>query len=370
MGPTRADRIPVGFFWPILLYMIIFPSIVSAELDDARSPATPTLDGLIQEALRQSPMITSARKHWQALTKVPVQVSTLPDPMVGLQQLTVGSPQPFSGYETSDFYYTGFGISQDIPGPGKLGLRAKQADKEAEASHDAVLVQQRQVVEQVRETYFNLFYLRKMLDSLHRTQSVLDRIVQTTVAQYHVAMAQQQDVLKAQLAQTDVLKDSEMNQQEFEQGQANLKGILGREQDSPNIEIGEITPDPLDFGQSAAPTRADEFSDPATSARDGGAERCRAGYCQTRLRSGLQRGYAYQKTGPGFRDYYMLSLGVKVPLYFWRKQTPAVEQATLEKDSVSRDSYSKRLSVLSDLAESSRRPADQRPRPQTLYVRA
>jgi hypothetical protein len=71
-------------------------------------------------------MIASARKHWQALTKMPIQVSTLPDPTNGLQQLTVGSPQPFSRYETSDFYYTGFGVSQDIPDPGKLGLRAKQ----------------------------------------------------------------------------------------------------------------------------------------------------------------------------------------------------------------------------------------------------
>ena len=92
-----------------------------------------------------------------------------------MQQLTVGSPQPFSGYETSDFYYTAFGMSQDIPGPGKLGLRARQAGKEADTAHDAYLVQQRQVTEQVRENYFNLFYLRKMLDSLHETRSEVDR---------------------------------------------------------------------------------------------------------------------------------------------------------------------------------------------------
>ena len=60
-------------------------------------------------------------------------------------------------------------------------------------------------------------------------------------------------------------------------------------------------------------------------------------------------GYMYQKTGPGVRDYYMLTLGANVPLYFWRKQTPAVEQAALEKKSVAADSYSKRLTVLSDL---------------------
>src|SRR5258708_18509252 len=247
-GAIRQIR-GVTFAWLLVFCSIILPPVGEAE-PNLPAPASSTLDALIQEALAQSPMIASARRHWQALTKVPVQVSTLPDPMVGLQQLTVGSPQPFSGYETSDFYYTGFGISQDIPGPGKLGLRAKQAEREAEAARDAYFVQQRQVVEQVRETYFNLFYLRKMFDSLHATQSETDRVAQTTEAQYHVALAQQQDVLKAQLQQTEVLKDLEMNREEFQQGQATLKAILGREQDSANVEIAEITPTTIDVPDS------------------------------------------------------------------------------------------------------------------------
>src|SRR6516164_11511459 len=219
-----------GLIWLLLVFSMIFSSIASAKADPPIRSAPAILDELIQEALAHSPMIMSARKHWQALTKVPLQVSTLPDPMVGLQQLTVGSPQPFSGYETSDFYYTSFGISQDIPGPGKLFLRARQAEKEAESAHAAYLVQERQVIEQVRETYFNLFYLRRMKDSLHGTQLELNRVALATEAQYQIAMAQQQDVLKAQLAQTDILKDLEMNEAEFQQGQASLKAILGRDQ--------------------------------------------------------------------------------------------------------------------------------------------
>jgi outer membrane protein TolC len=328
---------------------MIFPSIADAE-PDLPLAAPPALDALIREALAQSPIIASARKHWQALTKVPIQVSTLPDPIFGLQHFTVGSPQPFSGYETSDFYYTGFGVSQDIPGPGKLGLRAKQAEMEAEAAHDAFLVQQRQVVEQVQETYFNLFYLRKMLDSLHETQSNLDRIAQTTEVQYHVAMAQQQDVLKAQLQQTDVLKDLEMSEEEFQQGQASLKAILGREQDSANIEINDITPTSsaipdnrlreLALANSPTLRQAHAMEDQSDAA---------LAIAKRDYFPDFNVGYTYQKTGPRLRDYYMLSLGVKVPLYFWRKQTPAVEQAALEKESVQEDSYSKRLSVLSDL---------------------
>ena len=345
----RSWQSRTAAFWFSITFAALFASVVFAA-PDAPAPAAPLLKALIQEALAHSPMITSAQKHWQALTKVPVQVSTLPDPMIGLQQLTVGSPQPFSGYETSDFYYTGFGISQDIPGPGKLGLRANEAQKEAEAEHQTYLAQQRQVVEELRETYFNLFYLRRMVDSLHQTQSALERIAQSTEAQYHVAMAQQQDVLKAQLAQTNILKDLEMNQEEFQQGQANLKAIVGREPDSSDIEIGDVVPSRLDVSEDRLRPLALANSPTLLQARameeqsDAALAMAKRDYFPD-----FNVGYTYQKTGPRFRDYYMLSLGIKVPLYFWRKQAPAVEQAVLEKESVIADSYSKRLTVLSDL---------------------
>ena len=337
------------FIWLVLCSPITVP-VADAEFTGAPAPAASPLDALIQEGLAQSPMITSARQHWEALTKVPKQVSTLPDPTFGLQQLTVGSPQPFSGYETSDFYYTGFSFSQDFPGPGKLGLRGKQADREAEVARGALLVQEREVAEQIRETYFNLFYLSRTVELLHATQSELERVAQTTEAQYHVGMSQQQDVLKAQLAQTDVLKDLEMNQQEFQQGQANLKAILGREQDSANVNIGEVAPTRLTIpdgrvrelalANSPVLRQAHAMEDQSEAA---------LAVAKRDYVPDFNAGYMYQKTGPGFRDYYMLSLGVKVPLYFWRKQTPAIEQAALEKESTRADSYSKRLSVLSDL---------------------
>jgi outer membrane protein, heavy metal efflux system len=63
-------------------------------------------------------------------------------------------------------------------------------------------------------------------------------------------------------------------------------------------------------------------------------------------------GYTFEKTGPGFRDYYMLSLGAKIPLYFWRKQTPAIEQAALEAEAAREQTRATRLQV-STAAESS-----------------
>ncbi len=270
--------------------------------------------------------------------------------MVGLTHFTVGSPQPFSGYETSDFYYTGFGFSQDIPGPGKLGLKAKQAQKDAEAARDAYRLQQRQVAEQVREGYFNLFYLQKLNELLRQTREQLAGVAETAESQYRVAMAQQQDVLKAQLEVTKILRDQEMSRADFQEGQANLKAVLGRDQDSSNIGIDDVKPSTLPFSDQRLRELAIDNSPDLQQATameqssDAGLEIARRNYVPD-----FNVGYAYQKTGPGFRDYYMLTLGATIPLYFWRKQTPAVEQAALEEESAHATAYSRRLSIGSDL---------------------
>ena len=59
-------------------------------------------------------------------------------------------------------------------------------------------------------------------------------------------------------------------------------------------------------------------------------------------------GNKYQKTGVGKRDYFMLTLGAKLPLYFWRKQTPAIEQAAAEREAAMSDLRATRLEAEAD----------------------
>ena len=283
----------------------------------------------------------------------PVQAATLPDPEVSLQHFTVGSPQPFSGYETSDFYYTGFGISQDIPGPGKLRLQKSEAEKDAEYAKHRYEVAEREVEEKIKEIYFELFYHVKTLAILDLNQEELQQIQQIAETRYRVGQGLQQDLIKAQLQTTEILKQHAMHHQEEDQAQVELKQILGRDPDSLNIEIGEIEPthlqlDPSQLAQLADSGSPELAADRAMEAR--GAEALKLahqGYWPD-----FTVGYAYQKTGPGFRDYYMLNVGAKIPLYFWRKQTPAIEQAALEAESARSQALATRLHVSSD-AESS-----------------
>lgn len=311
------------------------------------------LRALVDEALSHCPVVLSARSHWQAQTKVPIQAATLPDPEVSLQHFTVGSPQPFSGYESSDFYYTGFGVSQDVPGPGKLRLQRSEAEKDAEFAKHRYEAAEREVEEKVKEIYFELFYHRETLTILDRNQDELQQIQQIAETRYRVGQGLQQDLIKAQLQTTEILKEHAMHHQEEDQEQLELKQLLGRDPDSRNIEIADIEVTHLQLDSSqlaelAGSGSPDLAADRAMEARSAEALKlAHQGYWPD-----FTVGYSYEKTGSGFRDYYMLNLGAKVPLYFWRKQTPAIEQAALEAESAREQTQATQLQVSSD-AESS-----------------
>jgi cobalt-zinc-cadmium efflux system outer membrane protein len=331
------------------------PPLVSpqpADSRDGKRTSNPYLRSLIDEALAQSPLIIAARRRWEADRQRPVQASTLPEPQITFQNLAVSNPIPGNDLQTNNFAYFGYGISQDIPFPTKLGLRASIAQKVADSSWDAYRAQERSVVEQVRESFFNLFYLATSLSLLRQTYEEFHATADITRVQYQVGMAQQQDVLKAQLQMTSVLNEEETTRETLEQTQANLKAILGREQSSPDIVIGSIEPTPLELDGSKLrklALAASPVLKQAEALREKSAltlKLAHQGYIPD-----LSVAYMYQKTGARFPDYYMATLGVRIPLYFWRKQTPAIEQAALEKASVDAQVYAARLSVTSQLQD-------------------
>ncbi|MDP9053244.1 MAG: TolC family protein, partial [Acidobacteriota bacterium] len=109
-----------------------FVLLVLAATAALETVGAASLSELLAEAAHNNPEIAASMRAWRAAAQVPPQVSTLPDPQVTVQHVAVGSPRPFAGYSNSDFAYIGFGISQDIPYPGKLSLRAEAAQRDSE----------------------------------------------------------------------------------------------------------------------------------------------------------------------------------------------------------------------------------------------
>ena len=78
------------------------------------------LQGLLARIVENNPEIQAARFRFEAATKRPSQAGTLPEPTARYTNFGVG--HPFSPLNATEFAYHGFGVSQEFPFPGKLGL--------------------------------------------------------------------------------------------------------------------------------------------------------------------------------------------------------------------------------------------------------
>src|SRR6202140_4494441 len=200
--------------------------ILALKLSAADLP-TP-LSALLDEATRNSPDILAARRGWQAATQVPSQVSTPPDPQVTVQHVSVGSPRPFAGFSNSDFSYIGFGISQEMPYPGKLKLKGEAAQQDAAVGREKLETVRRSILQQVKEAYFQIAYVQQTIEVLNRNGKLLEQIERIADARYRVGEGSQQDVLKAQLEQTKLLREVAHHHELMNAQQALLRKLLNR----------------------------------------------------------------------------------------------------------------------------------------------
>src|SRR6266542_2628618 len=107
--------------WIYLLPFLGVLSLSSALAQpkaDLPFPATgSSLFELVRELRDRNPEIQAARYRFEAATKRPSQVGTLPDPKLSISNFGVG--HPVSPLNDSNFAYHGIGITQEIPFPGK-----------------------------------------------------------------------------------------------------------------------------------------------------------------------------------------------------------------------------------------------------------
>ncbi|MGH9452001.1 MAG: TolC family protein [Terriglobia bacterium] len=305
-----------------------FQAVTGGGLAGAQSQSATPLTKLIAEAERNNPSILAARRAWQAAELVPSQVSTLPDPRIEVQHMSVGSPRPFAGFTNSNFAYIGFGISQDLPYPGKLRLRGEIAQRGAVVTRDQYELVRREVIGQLEATYFQLSYIQQALGILYRDQKLLAEVEKIAEARYRLGRGNQQDVLKAQLQETKLLRNVQLYDQQKETFEAQFKQLLNRPPDSADLTTEAMTQTP--FAYTFDQLRSLVASqNPAVRAQADTVTRQGLGVELARkdFYPDFNVQYMWQHTAEQFRDYYMLTFGVQVPIHWRRKQRPALEQA-------------------------------------------
>lgn len=315
------------------------PVQASKEVSASQSELITPLSTLTQETDRDNPKIIAARRAWQAEELAPSQASTLPDPEITVQQFSVGSPRPFAGFSNSDFAYIGFGISQDLPYPGKLHLRGEIAARGAAVTEDEYEQVRRTVIEQLKAAYFQLSYIQQVLDVLHRDQKLLGEVEKIVEARYRVGQGNQQDVLRAQLQETKLLRDVQLYEEQRGSLEARLKQLLNRTPDSPDLVAEEMTETPFVYSFDQLRSLAASQNPSVRAQQDAVSRQGLAVELARRdFYPDFNVQYMWQHTAEQFRDYYMLTFGVQVPIHWRRKQRPALEQA-VENLNSSRQSY-------------------------------
>jgi outer membrane protein, heavy metal efflux system len=300
--------------------------------------ATP-LSQLVKEAEQNNPQILAARGGWQAATQVPSQVSTLPDPELMVEQMSAGTPLPFDGFHSVEMTYLGFGVSQSIPYPGKLRLRGEIARRKADTLRQQADAVRRNVVQQVKAAYFRLGYVQQTLSILSKDGQLLDQIEKIAEARYRTGQGNQQDMLKAQLQQTRLLRDTTQYRQQMETLQAQLKQLLNRPQDSADIVTERLTETPLPYSSddllAAVRTGNPEVGAQHEMVQD---RSLQVELARKDFYPDFKVQYLYQHTAAPFPERYMLSLGVTLPIFRSRRQQPEVAEAAEQLNS-SRRAY-------------------------------
>ncbi len=277
--------------------------------------AAPTpLSELLAEANANNSQIAAADDSWQAAKELPRQVSSLPDPTFTYQQFSVGSPKPFAGYTNSDFAYVGIGASQELPFPGKLRLRGEVAQGAADVKGSEVDATRASVADAVKSDYLQLAYLQMTLGILQENERVVEQLIKGAMAHYEVGQGLQADVLQAQVERTKIVRETTMHHEQMGRLEADLKNLLHRDQDSPDIVTEPLQESPLRY-TSAQLLQMVRGQNPQIQVDASSVSKENAALASAKRegKPDFSVAYMYQNTDRKYRDYYMFSLNIRLP---------------------------------------------------------
>jgi cobalt-zinc-cadmium efflux system outer membrane protein len=289
------------------------PVCQDAESQPDEAPAT-ALSRLVSEAMERNSEVQAAEHAWRAAAEVPKHARALPDAQLTLQELSVGSPRPLAGFNNSGFAYVGVGASQGLPYPGKRALRSTVAAHRAESLHEDANAVRLRVVESVKLTYYRLAYIQQTLEILESNDRLLGQVEQVVESRYRFGQGSQQDVLRAQLQHTKIFAEVAMHHQEQGQLEAQLKQILNRPQTSPDIVAEALVPTVVQRSERDLAQRAAEQNPDLRARRESlRGKQTQVELAHREFRPDFDVQAIYQHTGSQFPDYYMATVGIRLP---------------------------------------------------------
>lgn len=248
------SRISLSLSWIVLLAVLRAPVATASErgspsgdgarlqeqlhsFEQRRTYDGPplTLQQALDEALARNPQLIALRKQFEAARHRPAQERFLMPPTFEAQiwQWPISTLNPAA----TNMYMFTFG--QDIPGRGKRRLRAAVAEKDVELAGNEIAVRAREVIDQVKRTYAELFVTRKEIDIHLANVDLLRQFADISEAKYTTGRISQQDVLKAVVELSKIHNDLVMLDERAQIAEAELNTLLDRAPDAPIGPLGQ-----------------------------------------------------------------------------------------------------------------------------------
>lgn len=205
---------------------------LASQVPATAAPAS-TLADLVRELEQNNPEIKAARREIDMRVARIAPAGAPPDPTFSFGYMGGLLRAPFLPSSSAPGSFRQFGLSQEIPYPGKLALSSRIAATEADAERWSYETTRRRLIAELKSAYFDYLYADRSLEILRRNQERLEQFRQIAETRFSVGQGIQQDVLKSQLEISLILERRAMLEQQRGALQAQVNGLLFRQPDSP-----------------------------------------------------------------------------------------------------------------------------------------
>jgi len=291
--------------------------------------STVNLDMLVTELLKNNPEIQAAESRYRAALARPSQLRTLPDPVVSFVSVNMdGNPVPFTTLGEDSQASVGLMLEQEFPFPGKLKLAGQVAEKEAVSIGAEVDAVKSLVISQLKQAYYEYFRADRTLEILTESMDFLKRFESIAEQRYSVGQTIQQDVLRAQVEISILNQRITTLQQENGSAIAEINRLLNRPIDSPIPKPVDMT---LSVFSETLEELEQEYAIKAPMIRANEAmlqrEKLNLDLAKKQYKPDFMSSVEYGNT-PNFPDMWRIQFGLRIPIYYKKKQQYGVLEAT------------------------------------------
>ena len=183
-----------------------------------------SLEGYLQEAELNSPMIQALELRYNIAKEKVNEVNTLPNTTIGAGYF-VSEPETRTGAQRARF-----SVSQMLPWFGTITARENYASSMADAEYAEIVIAKRKLSLAVAQSYYKLFGIKAKQEVLEENIKLLKTYETLALTSVEVGKASAVDVLKLQIRQNELQQQKEVLEQSYIAEQAVFNNLLNRDE--------------------------------------------------------------------------------------------------------------------------------------------